>query len=140
MSEHDIVAEWIQIAYDDYDSALHLFETKHPKPLEIICYHCQQSIEKSLKAFLCAKQIEIPKTHNTGILCKLCAESDIRFENFQETCYEMVVYATNTRYPIRIEIEEQDAERALRQASEIFDFVSTALRIEIVTDAEPNEA
>ena len=26
MNEHDIVAEWIQIAYDDYDSAKYLFE------------------------------------------------------------------------------------------------------------------
>jgi HEPN domain-containing protein len=47
------IAEWLKIAYDDFDSALHLFNTKHPKPLEIICYHCQQSVEKALKAFLC---------------------------------------------------------------------------------------
>jgi len=36
MSEHDIVLEWLQIAYDDYDAALYLFENKLPKPLEII--------------------------------------------------------------------------------------------------------
>ena len=50
MSEHDIVNEWLQIAYEDYDSALYLFENKFPKPLEIACYHCQQSAEKSLTA------------------------------------------------------------------------------------------
>ena len=42
MSERDIVAEWLQIAYEDYDTALYLFENKRPKPIEIICYHCQQ--------------------------------------------------------------------------------------------------
>jgi len=33
-----IVDEWLLIAYDDLDSAKFLFEHKHPKPLEIICY------------------------------------------------------------------------------------------------------
>ena len=52
MTEYDIVTEWLQIAYDDYDSAKYLFDRPSRKPLEIICYHCQQSVEKSLKAFL----------------------------------------------------------------------------------------
>ena len=29
--------------------------------LEIICYRCQQSVEKSLKGFLCANGIEFKK-------------------------------------------------------------------------------
>jgi len=45
MDRQDVVAEWLQIAYEDLDSAQFLFDHKHPKPLEIICYHCQQSAE-----------------------------------------------------------------------------------------------
>jgi len=60
MSEIDIVNEWLQVAYDDYDSAKFLYENKNPKPLEIICYHSQQSAEKSLKAYLCVNDIDIP--------------------------------------------------------------------------------
>ena len=44
------VDEWI--AYSDMDiaSAKHLCSMK-PQPLEIICYLCQQSAEKALKAY-----------------------------------------------------------------------------------------
>ena len=124
MSVREDVAAWLQIAYDDYDSALFLFENKHPKPLEIICYHCQQAVEKSLKAFLCANDMEIQKTHDAGLLCQRCAELDNRFMNFLELCDEMVVYATHTRYPVRIEIEEYNASKALQQALAIYNFIS----------------
>jgi len=33
MSDHDIAAEWLKIAYDDYDSASFLFENKYPNAL-----------------------------------------------------------------------------------------------------------
>jgi len=127
MSDHSIVAEWLTIAYDDYDSASYLFDNKRLKPLEIICYHCQQAVEKSLKAFLCANNIEIPKTHDCGLLCQRCTELDEGFRSFQEICDELVVYATHTRYPIRIEIEEHDAKQALKQASDLYNFVSSRL-------------
>ena len=127
MSEREDVTEWLRIAYEDYDSALYLFENKHPKPLEIICYHCQQAVEKVLKAFLCANNVDIPKTHDTGLLCHQCAELRSEFVDFLENCEEMAVYATQTRYPIRIEIEEHDANKALQQASTIYNFVLNKL-------------
>ena len=82
MREIDVVNEWLQIAYDDYDSALFLFQNKHPKPLEIICYHCQQSVEKSLKAYLCAKGIDVPKTHEVGLLCRRSGRQRCRSRAF----------------------------------------------------------
>jgi len=39
----DLVSEWLEIASNDLTVAHHLFDTMHPKPLEIICYHCQQA-------------------------------------------------------------------------------------------------
>jgi len=124
MSNQDIVNEWLQIAYEDYSAAIHLFETMHPKPLEIVCYHCQQSVEKSLKAYLCAKNSDIPKTHELSMLCQLCAESDRKFEGFFDACNEIELYATRTRYPNRIEIDEPCTARTLRQALGIYNFIS----------------
>jgi len=123
MSERDIVSEWLQIAYDDYDSAKYLYDNKRPNPVEIICYHCQQAVEKSLKAFMCANNLYIPRTHDTGLLCQSCADIDSDFLNFHESCEEIAVYATQTRYPIRVEIAESNVKRALQQASEIYNFV-----------------
>ena len=44
--------EWFSFAKTDLDVAKHLYDTFYPKPLEIICYHCQQSAEKSVKAII----------------------------------------------------------------------------------------
>ena len=44
--------EWLSFAETDLGVARHLYESFHPKPLEIICYHCQQSAEKAIKAVI----------------------------------------------------------------------------------------
>jgi len=128
MSEHDIVKEWLLIAYEDHDTAQYLFENKHPKPYMIICYHCQQSVEKSLKAFLCASGNDVPKTHELGLLCRRCSAMDESFADYCADCEELAIYATNTRYPSRIEIDEAHAKRALRQAITIYNHVSTKIQ------------
>ena len=119
-----IVDEWLLIAYDDLDSAKFLFERKHPKPLEIVCYHCQQSVEKSLKAFLVSRGIEAPKLHDCGKICGMCIDEDSVFEQFHHDCIELALYATNTRYPSRMELEEHNACAALQKAAVIYAFVS----------------
>jgi HEPN domain-containing protein len=129
MSEHDIVSQWMQIAYEDYDSALYLFEHKHPKPLEIICYHCQQSAEKALKAYLCSRGADVPKVHEVGLLCRRCKELDEEFSAFLTHCEELEIFATQTRYPNRMEIEEHNANRALKQALALYNFVLEKLSV-----------
>ena len=44
------IQRWLDFAENDLAVAKHLLETFHPKPLEIICYHCQQAAEKAIKA------------------------------------------------------------------------------------------
>ena len=46
------VKQWLDYAAQDLGVARHLFENYHPKPLEIVCYHCQQSAEKAIKAVI----------------------------------------------------------------------------------------
>lgn len=46
--------QWIKLAELDYGVAEHLYQTYYPKPYEIICYHCQQSAEKAIKAVIVA--------------------------------------------------------------------------------------
>ena len=46
------VQRWLDFAENDLAVAKHLLETFHPKPLEIICYHCQQAAEKAIKSRL----------------------------------------------------------------------------------------
>lgn len=44
--------EWYDMAVMDLGVAKHLDASYYPKPLEIICYHCQQAAEKAVKALI----------------------------------------------------------------------------------------
>ena len=68
MKNESDVKEWVRYANMDVLSANHLNEIQYPKPLEIICYHCQQAAEKMLKALLLAYDGELQKTHDLGVL------------------------------------------------------------------------
>jgi HEPN domain-containing protein len=43
------VKEWYDLAKMDLGAAKHLEAAYYPKPLEIICFHCQQAAKKELK-------------------------------------------------------------------------------------------
>jgi len=120
MSEHDLVREWLEIALEDVESAEYLFGKPHRKPLEIICYLCQQSAEKSLKGYLQARGEEVPRTHEVGLLCELCAELEPAFSAHFDACNDLALYATRMRYPNRMDVEEHHAARAIRWAKEIY--------------------
>ena len=52
----DEVREWLQNAKDDLFSAQILIEHA-PPVLDTACFHCQQAVEKLLKAFLVWKAV-----------------------------------------------------------------------------------
>ncbi len=45
---------------------------------EIIGFHIQQAIEKSLKAILLRQAIDFPRTHNLRLLIDLCRNSNVQ--------------------------------------------------------------
>ena len=122
MNKTDLVKEWFDIAADDLRAAKFLFDKLHPKPLEIICYHCQQSVEKVLKGFLTDRGIEPPHTHNLEDLRLMCMQHDNSFAEaaIQNACVILREYANTTRYPDRPEILETNAEFALNEAEKIY--------------------
>lgn len=124
MNRAELVKEWFEIALVDLRTARHLFETMCPQPLEIVCYHCQQAVEKVLKAFLVDREIEPPRIHDLERLCLMCVEHDQSFVPIQESCRELTAYAVSARYPSHVEIEEQDAVFALKEAERIYTFCS----------------
>lgn len=129
MQKPDIVKEWIKYAETDLASANHLLGM-HPIPIEIICYHCAQSAEKALKAFLIAKDVEPPRTHDSRFLNRLCSRHDRDFQQLEQACIELTAYATQPRYPFMIEISSNDMKQALLAADKILKFVLTKLQLE----------
>ena len=62
--------EWYDMALMDLGVAKHLETSYHPRPLEIICYHSQQSAEKAIKALILYHGAEggLPKLHDLSFL------------------------------------------------------------------------
>ena len=120
--EHEYVVEWFKFADIDLATAEYLCGM-HPQPLEIICYHCQQSAEKYLKGFLIYSGVmEPPKTHNLDDLCELCSEVDELFSDIRKACNILTAYGVQPRYPNEMQISESDMQKAIEYAHQISDF------------------
>ena len=63
----ELVLQWLDKAAADFAAAEHL-SSHDGRFREIIAFHCQQAVEKYLKAFLVRRQIEFPKTHDIAKL------------------------------------------------------------------------
>lgn len=128
----DTVKIWMNYAEQDLGVAKHLYQTYFPKPLEIICYHCQQSAEKAIKALIIfhGAQGGMPKKHNLSLLL-----SQVRnMENIPEKYYDyadiLTPYGIIAKYPNELFLEDRHAEQALRFATEILEWVKSMINNE----------
>jgi len=70
--KQEMLQQWIDKGKDELRSAEYLSTMHHPTPDEVICYLCQQSAEKYLKAFIYSHDIEPDKTHDLEYLLEIC--------------------------------------------------------------------
>jgi HEPN domain-containing protein len=123
MDKQEELRQWFSIAEHDLAIAEHAFKNMHPAPLEQICFHCQQSVEKDLKGFLVLNGVEPPKIHDLPPLLEMCADKDTSFSLLKAKCTFMTKYGVIPRYPSELQIYEDDVKVALRYAKDIKDFV-----------------
>ncbi|WP_028308345.1 HEPN domain-containing protein [Desulfitibacter alkalitolerans] len=114
--------EWQRFAEMDLMSAEYLLKMR-PVPIEIICYHCQQSAEKYLKGYLVLHEMNPPKTHDLNQLQKLCANISGSFSDITDHCSDLTAYGVQPRYPMQLMLEERDMQDALISAKAIRDFI-----------------
>ncbi|MCL2048496.1 MAG: HEPN domain-containing protein [Defluviitaleaceae bacterium] len=120
--------EWLKFAQNDYDFAVDIESKFWPKHMERICYNCQQSAEKALKAILAYHDMEIPKTHNIGILVNECVKYEPSIQMDTRTARQMTSYATISRYPDFVTTwTEADAKLALKYAKQALEMVKESL-------------
>ena len=122
MSASDSANGWYRIAQMDSYMAHNSFDTMHPKPYELICFHAQQSVEKLLKGFLTANAIMPPKTHDLLILHDMCLAFRTDFEPLRMAVGRLNTYGVQPRYPNEIEITEEDTLRALKDMDTVMAF------------------
>ena len=107
------VAEWLRFVKMDQNTACHLFESMHPQPLEIICFHCQQAVEKAIKALFVLKEIEIVKIHDLGMLIKMIQTEIVFPDTITISAIRLTKYAATFRYPQSPDIDEALTRKAL---------------------------
>jgi len=125
-----VVLRWLQKAESDIKVARHILEMDDP-PTDAICFHCQQAIEKYLKAFLTYHDVRVKKTHDLGILLKMCLEMDKEFESMdKEKIASLTSFAVEIRYPDEIYTPTIDeSKNALETALKVKEIVFKKLKI-----------
>jgi HEPN domain-containing protein len=110
---------WLVRALDDLGTAADLSSLPMPR-LRSVLFHCQQAVEKALKAFLTWHDRPFGKTHDLRELGRECAEVDPRLESSLRAAAVLTEYAWKYRYPGRPEEPSQsEASEALRIAKEV---------------------
>ena len=113
------VEQWLHKSRHDLGSAEVLMSADTPY-LDTAVYHCQQAVEKVLKAWLTSADIPFEKTHDLTALLDLCTSVKPRFERWRDAVEELTPYATAFRYPGDVlEPAPTDARNALDLARHI---------------------
>jgi HEPN domain-containing protein len=91
--------DWIAKVEDDYRGALDL-NRRRKEPLPgIVCYLCQQSAEKYLKALLASRGVDPPRIHSLDDLLSACCAYDTSLDACRSSAITLTQYAVNVRYP-----------------------------------------
>ena len=120
---------WMDYAENDLAVAKHLLTTFHPKPLEIICYHCQQAAEKAVKAIYIALGIPggVPRKHDLTFLLEQMKYRIPVTEELMDHADELNSYSVVVRYPNEIQIDEHEVRLSIRYAEEILTWARESL-------------
>jgi HEPN domain-containing protein len=129
--DQDEVKAWLQKASSDLFSAEILLDHDPPVP-ETAAFHCQQAVEKTLKALLVWLKIPFEKVHSLTYLLDLGEAECPGLTSLRESVEVLAPYAVEIRYPGEIlEISPFEAGKALDTAKEVWRFVLELLPPEL---------
>lgn len=106
-------ADWPRHAYSDLELA-RKGRLSSDILLEELCFHAQQTVEKSLKGLLVAKGISFPRTHNIRVLIDSLPNDMVLPAEIEKTA-GLTDYAVMSRYPSALEpVSEEEYQEAIR--------------------------
>jgi HEPN domain-containing protein len=117
--------KWFKKAENDLIAVKNLISLSDA-PFDICCFHAQQAAEKYLKAYLVARNIDFPKTHDLVKLLIICKQKDANFSALEIQCDNLTDYGITHRYPDDMdELTYEDAQLAYQNSLTIKEFVTT---------------
>ena len=109
-SEYGKPIDWLNRALGDFRIACNYQPGYY---YEDLCYHCQQAVEKAIKAVLIRYGISFIKTHEIGWLLNRLPDY-LPLPISKDEASEISEYAVTTRYPGRTEpVTRNDWQQAL---------------------------
>ena len=113
------VAGWLERARQDLRAA-EVDLDAGPPLLGDAAFHCQQAVEKALKAFLTRNDHPFRATHDIGELALACLEHEPSLEALLRESAPLTEYAWRFRYPGEVfEPERREVEDAYRLARRV---------------------
>jgi HEPN domain-containing protein len=127
----EVIKQWIIKGDHDLGTArltyLHI-----PEYLDTVTFHCQQAVEKYLKAYLIFQSTAFRFSHDLVYLLDLITQKDPDFENFYDEVSEIQGYAVEIRYPNESTfLSDEKVDKAIFIAKKIRDFVTEKIKIKI---------
>lgn len=124
MTDDQYIKEWIDKANKDI-KAVEKLKTELDMT-EIVCFHCQQAVEKYLKALLIYNDENVQKTHNIDFLLNRCKTYDKELEKYIGS--SLSDYAVDLRYPdTRYIPTVEETEEAIKLMYKIIESVKKIL-------------
>ena len=129
MNERDAaVRRWLAKAENDL---LNIRNNLHASrvPWDTVCFHAQQAAEKYLKAFLVARDVPPPRSHDCIALLALCAGHAPELATLEAACRRLTYFGTASRYPDDLyEPDEEDGRNAFAASIEVQQVVLASLK------------
>ena len=125
-NEKEYLKQWLFRANEDIAVMQTLAEQSIDSYTSTICFHCQQAVEKFLKALLVFHKIDFPKTHDVDFLLKKCSQvENLNFNNID--LKDLSDFGVDIRYPDDFYIPD---------ISETKEYIEIALKIKKVAEEE----
>ncbi len=128
--------DWVQRAGEDIVAA-HLLMADD-RCYNAAAFHCQQGIEKALKAYILVCTGNLVDGHNLSWLCKQAMRHDERFRDWLDESAALNRCYIETRYPTDIptELGERETRRFYLMAFDMFVFICQ--QVEVAAEFRPS--
>ena len=122
MVDSKVYEEWIKKAQTDLRGATILFEASGTE--ELVAFHCQQAVEKFLKAFLIKETGILHNGHYLLGLLKKCYQIDEDLKKYINHITFLNSYYIETRYPSEegLAVDIEDAKQCIEYANQVLNY------------------
>jgi HEPN domain-containing protein len=110
--------DWVRFAEADFKAAAALSRSRAKNISNIIGFHCQQCVEKYLKARLEEENLPVPKVHSLTALLGLVLPKEPLWASFTPSLLLLNNYAVKFHYPGHL-ATRADARAALKACRSI---------------------